>query len=148
MTDGKKRWYDADPVIAEAIRVWQRLPLALQRVIADYVNRHTRALLPGDAVEGAEDQVDLAEGFLSGADMVKIYNVAQKRRWHDVDPVIRSAVNAMALLDTTENRRIARRILKVRDLLQDHLKGGEALPADVLTAMHTETVLKILQAED
>jgi hypothetical protein len=144
MMDPKKRWYDEDPIIAEALNAWESYPHALQVLIADYVNSITKDIKP---TTPQTDEFYDGDTMISPKELIALYNAPMKRRWHDIDPVVRSAVNAMSILDLREKVLISKRVLRIKEVLKDQLGAADRLPDDILMAMHAETVDKILRAE-
>ncbi len=135
-----KRWYDSEATISQAIRAWEAFPHPLQLLIAQHINSHIydhwQNKAPNNGlVDPTITQHRLLGLFLSGA----------KRRWHDQDPEIRTAMNALACLNIEEQRRFATQILQIRNFMEDHTPEDENnMPADLHVAILYESIQRIL----
>lgn len=114
MAAPRRRWYEKNPMVEEAIYTWQKFPRSLQRVVAKHVklalNRNNLSVrLTG----GPGKFLTIPLRTLTMA-----YFSHKRRRWYDHDPLVRSAVHTLSLVHHGDMVMLAERIIHLKVYLE------------------------------
>lgn len=146
----KKRFYDQDPSVSQAIELLLVFPEDMQAVIADGLS--TIAEQEFQANEIINDFKSLGT-----EKVLAIYKSKQKQRSYDNNPTVHRALNYMMILSPENRLFISKRIIELIGYLQDYLKTcklHEATPTlpsverirDVYIQFGPEDASRFLQA--
>lgn len=126
-----KRWYDKEPVVAQALWDWERLPQVLQVHIAKYIITLLQEQRQGIRITGTYDKV----GRLPSKRVLGLYLASLKRRWHDKDPVIRRAFNSLVFIEQDDLIHVAEGIIRTRRAVLQETAVQKALSDDDLSSV-------------
>lgn len=109
MTQGR-RWYEINPIVADAMHAWEHFHPALQRALAIYLNTLFTKQQIRMQYRGIYN--------LAPKRLVTLYRNRKKQRWYDQDPLVREAMNQLILARFSELIRISYALIQLRSLLQ------------------------------
>jgi hypothetical protein len=110
MAEQKKRWYDVNPIIADAIHAWENFPPSLQRALAEHLNELIKS----------EELPFRYKGFSRLVIQILIFNDSRKRqRWCDQDRVVQKAYNSLGHTELSALLDVSMRIVKLRSYVRD-----------------------------
>lgn len=112
----KKRFYDLDVNVAQAVQLLMLFPDEIQSIIADGLSYIAEREFKANEI--------LKELKSLGRDKVlAIYNSQKKRRDYDKNPSVHRAMNYLMILSDENRRFIAQQIIGLMGYLQNYLKA-------------------------
>jgi hypothetical protein len=134
------RWYDRNPTVSEAMRVWESLPRSIQVLVAQEVSTRIHDQIS----KNYQVRPTLQNTRASNARLMGLYQTGAKRRWYDQDPVLRRTVNSLALVGDNELLAVAECIRQVGAFLKEQTRGRDDLTEDILAAMLSDVIHRII----
>jgi len=141
----KKRWYDRDPKVSEAIWVWEKFPRDVRLILANFVYEHVQEKRRQARLSGKNDHVSR----LSNERVMGLYLSGRKRRWYDQEPETRRAVNALALLSPKEMNDLAMQVLEIKEYIEQQAMAEYNLSSEeILNVVHSVLSMKRKASEN
>ncbi len=102
----QRRWYERNPVVNDAMKMWEAYPIPLQKILAREVTR---------VINEAHPNIRLYGMFLpfSVKKLKAVYKSLQCRRWYDRDPLVRSTVQTMSFMPHNDLVAVCRHIVNL-----------------------------------
>jgi hypothetical protein len=124
----KQRWYERNPLVAEAMHSWQHFPPRLQKILALRVNQGHRWQL-WNTHKGSKSPYATHR-------LLVTYLSQKKRRWYDEDPMVQKTLNYLSQTDHGELVDLSERIIK----LHSHIDNQRIQP-DNLTRSELDNLV-------
>jgi len=117
-----KRWYERNPIIAEAMYGWQHSPLSLQRSLARYIKR----LYLDNSLRINEKNAGPNRFFAHG--QLNSRNATRKRRWYEMDHHVKETIDLLALIEHVDLVNLSEKIIKLNSHIKQREIKAEILP--------------------
>jgi hypothetical protein len=115
--NSKRRWYERNPIIADAMHAWEHFSPPMQRALAIYI--HT-------LIKDKEVVVQYRGIYsLAPKRLITLYQTRKKGRWYDQDPLVRKVMNNLILASYGDLIYISQRIIHLRKYLREVNITGE-----------------------
>lgn len=98
----KRRWYDNNDNIIQALDILENLPSALRENLAVNIINFANLLRKNYEEIEEEQQLSIGKNRVLG-----LYKSFKKRRWYDKNPSLMSAMNILATLPSEDFEKIA-----------------------------------------
>jgi len=106
MAPTPQRWYEKNPIVADAMSSWQLFPARLQRVLAAHIDKLVKRYHLTARYSGI---YRLSPGRINVA-----IKSTQRRRWFDKDQQVRRTINTLRWVDHDDLLRMAFAIIRMR----------------------------------
>ena len=115
----KKRFYDQDPLVSQAIHLLLLLPGEIQTLVAECTARIAES-------EYRANELMHNTKSLGSDKILALYKSKQKKREYDQNPLIHRALTYLMLLSEENRRLIASRIVGLISQINDYLRSCQA----------------------
>ncbi len=127
----RRRWYERNPLIHQALETWEKFPPGLQRMLAEYIG----ILIQHRVVSSRTHALSNTLFEMTPKKLRAFYLSFNKQRWYDDDPVIRKTVEALARVKHEDFINIAERIILLKKRLEDDELDPARMPQKELDEM-------------
>jgi hypothetical protein len=123
-----QRWYEKNPMVKEAVEVWERFPPLLSRALAKHIYEITRDFAQYHLSRDTGGN-PIQKALLSFKIMFK------RRRWYDQDPIVRKTFNAMANLHHADLLIIAEQVIMLKTYIDRNMVDVKTMSEKQLDAL-------------
>ncbi len=100
-----RRWYDQDIRVAKFLRLIEQIPEEAQEEISQMIIEFVNLIRKTNEANKDDNFISLGKERILG-----LYQAANKRRWYDKKPELKSAMNTLSTLQVEDYLRIVQGI--------------------------------------